>query len=313
MKRLLSLLLALMLGMFSYQVSAQQDNGNRMFGNGSVTTNPVVTTDEASNLMPDAATLNATITNPDNVNVTGMGFEWKRTLGGYYSPVTATGSGNTFSFTLNELTPNTGYVYKAFITFSGTTIYGGEVYFTTPEEGSQSCPAPTNLFVNAFSSSVLLFWQQEANTANEWEVHYRQITDPTWNIFNTTSTTITLEGLVPDVDYEAFVVAHCTNAQTSESSDTVTFHTVISGIQDYLEHNLILYPNPATDMVSVSTTDAAIQITGVEVYNVYGQLLDAIVSEENPMCINISGLADGMYFVRVKTDSGVVTKSFVKK
>ena len=158
-----------------------------------------------------------------------------------------------------------------------------------------------------------MFWQQEANTADEWEVHYRQTTDPTWIIFNTTSTTITLEALVPDADYEVFVVAHCTNALTSEPSNTVTFHTEICSIQDYLEHNLILYPNPATDMVSVSTTDANIRITGVEVYNVYGQLLNAMVPEENPMCINVCGLADGMYFVRVTTGSGVVTKSFVKK
>lgn len=313
MKRLLSLLLALTLGMFSYQVSAQQNDGNSMLANGSVTTNPVVTTDDASNLMPNAATLNATITNPDNVNVTGMGFEWKRTLGGFYSQVTATGSGNTFSFTLNELTPNTGYVYKAFITFSGTTIYGGEVYFMTPEEGSQNCPAPTNLIASPSSSSAVLFWQQEANTANEWEVRYRQATESDWSVYNTTSTTITLEDLVPDTDYEAYVVAHCTNSMTSEPSNTVTFHTEICGIQDYLEHNLTLYPNPAIDMVSVSTTDAAIRITGVEVYNVYGQLLNAIVSEESPMHINVCGLADGMYFVRVKTDSGVVTKSFVKK
>ena len=45
----------------------------------------------------------------------------------------------------------------------------------------------------------------------------------------------------------------------------------------------------------------------------YGQLLNAIVSEENPIRINVSGLADGMYFVRITTDSGVVTKSFVKR
>ncbi|MBR6334403.1 MAG: T9SS type A sorting domain-containing protein, partial [Bacteroidales bacterium] len=29
--------------------------------------------------------------------------------------------------------------------------------------------------------------------------------------------------------------------------------------------------------------------------------------------INVSGLADGMYYVRVTTDSGVVTKNFVKR
>ncbi len=218
MKRLLSLLLILMLGMFSYQVSAQQNDGNMMPGNGSVTTDPIVTTAPVSNLMPNSATLNATITNPDNVNITEMGFEWKQTFG-YFSSVQGTGNGNAFSATLNNLTPNTGYSYKAFITFNGTTLYGEEVYFTTSDVG----------------------------------------------------------------------------------------------VQVYLEQKLTLYPNPATELVSVATDDASIRITGVEVYNMYGQLLNAIVSEENPMRINVSGLADGMYFVRITTDSGVVTKSFVKR
>lgn len=218
MKRLLSLLLALTLGMFSYQVSAQQNDGNMTLGNGAVTTDPMVTTAPVSNLMPNSATLNATITNPDNVNITEMGFEWKQTFG-YNSSVPGTGNGNTFSATLNNLTPNTGYSYKAFITFDGTTLYGEEVYFTTSDVG----------------------------------------------------------------------------------------------VQVYLEQKLTLYPNPATELVSVATDDASIRITGVEVYNLYGQLLNAIVSEENPMRINVSGLADGMYFVRITTNSGVVTKSFVKR
>ncbi len=301
-----------MLGMFSYQVSAQQNDGNMMPGNGAVTTDPIVTTAPVSNLMPNSATLNATITNPDNVNITEMGFEWKQTFG-YFSPVQGTGNGNTFSATLNNLTPNTGYSYKAFITFNGTTLYGEEVYFTTPEEGSQNCPAPTNLIASPSASSVVLFWQQESNTANEWEVHYRMTTESTWSIFNTTSTTITLVDFISGADYEAFVVAHCANGQTSESSDTVTFHIMDLGIQDYLEQKLTLYPNPATELVSVATDDASIRILSVEVYNMYGQLLNAIVSEENPIRINVSGLADGMYFVRITTDSGVVTKSFVKR
>ncbi|MBO4751498.1 MAG: T9SS type A sorting domain-containing protein [Bacteroidales bacterium] len=219
MKRFLSLLLALMLGMFSYQVSAQQNDGNMMRSHGSVTTDPSVTTNDVTNLSLTSATLNATITNPDDVNITDMGFEWRKIMGGFNTVATGTGSGNTFSATLNDLTPDAGYVYKAFITFDGTTKYGEEVYFTTTDVG----------------------------------------------------------------------------------------------VQDYLEQKLTLYPNPVTDMVSVTTDDANIQITGVEIYNAYGQLVNTVAFTENPLCINVSGMADGMYFVRVKTDSGVVTKSFVKK
>jgi hypothetical protein len=46
---------------------------------------------------------------------------------------------------------------------------------------------------------------------------------------------------------------------------------------------------------------------------VYGKLISNVNVVENPTRINVSGLANGMYFVRVTTESGVVTKSFVKK
>ena len=63
----------------------------------------------------------------------------------------------------------------------------------------------------------------------------------------------------------------------------------------------------------VSVSDASIRITGVEVYNVYGQLVNMLVVAENPLQISISGLSDGMYFVRVMTEDGIVTKNFVKR
>ena len=51
----------------------------------------------------------------------------------------------------------------------------------------------------------------------------------------------------------------------------------------------------------------------VEVYDVYGKLLQTVEMSSEITTLNVSGLADGMYFVRVTTDRGVVTKTFVKK
>ena len=60
-----------------------------------------------------------------------------------------------------------------------------------------------------------------------------------------------------------------------------------------------------------------VQCAGIEVIDVYGKVVRTVVET---MCtsslqtrINVSGLAAGMYFVRVTTDRGVVTKPFVKK
>ncbi len=54
-------------------------------------------------------------------------------------------------------------------------------------------------------------------------------------------------------------------------------------------------------------------VQGVEVFDVYGKLITTVNAIDNPTRINVAGLADGMYFVRVTTEKGVVTKSFVKR
>ena len=58
-----------------------------------------------------------------------------------------------------------------------------------------------------------------------------------------------------------------------------------------------------------------IQLEGIEVIDVYGKVVRTIVGANNysPIRINVNGLANGMYFVRVTTDEGTVTKPFVKK
>ena len=221
---------------------------------------------------------------------------------------------NATSYTMTGLTPNTAYQVRvqANCGAGNTSDWTTAVSFTTNQE-QQTCPAPTNLTATVDHTDVTLTWQQEANTANEWQVNYRISTESTWSTATATSTTYTLTDLTANAQYVANVVAHCTNGLTSDESNTVTFETNNIGVEDYLNKAVTLYPNPATEMVSVAVSDANIMITGVEVYNVYGQLINTIVSTENPLRINVSGLADGMYYVRVTTDNGVVTKNFVKR
>ena len=61
-----------------------------------------------------------------------------------------------------------------------------------------------------------------------------------------------------------------------------------------------------------------VQCSGIEVIDVYGKIITTvgtrfIASAQSPVQINVSGLAAGMYFVRVTTDKGTVTKPFVKR
>ena len=101
-----------------------------------------VTTSSTTNITSTSATLNGTVFNPDNVDITAQGFEWKAADGGTYALVNATGE--TMSYNLAGLTSNTGYTYRAFVTTAEGSVYGDEVYFTTLTSGAvvdaKSCP-----------------------------------------------------------------------------------------------------------------------------------------------------------------------------
>ena len=109
---------------FGYSVRCVRD-----YGEGSPVSDPTVTTDSATAVDRTTATLNGTILNPDNVNLTAKGFEWKPSSATEYTPVTVTGDGLTYDLT--GLTAGTSYTYRAFISSSIGTVYGEIISFTT--------------------------------------------------------------------------------------------------------------------------------------------------------------------------------------
>ena len=79
--------------------------------------------------------------------------------------------------------------------------------------------------------------------------------------------------------------------------------------------DIVVYPNPTRDFINVQCTMNNVQCSGIEVIDVYGKVVRTVVGANNdtPPQINVSDLAAGMYFVRVTTEEGAVTKAFVKR
>ncbi len=278
-------------------------------GSGPVITDPTVATNAAENITPTSATLKATVTNPDNVTITTKGFEWKATTGGTYTQVTATSATSGYSYDLTGLTPSTGYTYRAFITFNGQTVYGSEMTFTTAEQGQEPCDVPTGLTASDIQGeSVTITWNNDANV-NSWNIQYRpmggQLSTAT---SNTNSYTIT--GLTGGTTYQIQVQANCGDGNLSDWSSAINVTT--TGIANWLENSVTLFPNPAKEYVDIRI-DGDLNVTMMEVYDVYGKLINTVNVIDNPTRINVSSLANGMYFVRVTTEMGAVTKTFVKK
>ncbi len=272
---------------------------------------PTVATNAADNLAADGATLHATITNPDNVTITAKGFEWKATTGGTYTQIAGTGTGNTFSADLTGLGANTSYTFKAFITYNGTIVYGNELTFTTLSQGSEPCDVPTGLHSTTVENeTITIAWDANADV-NSWNIQYRPVGGSLGSATsNTNSYTIT--GLTGHTNYEIQVQANCGDGNVSDWSSTITVQTTNVGIENWLENNVTLFPNPAREYIDIRV-DGDLNVTMMEVYDVYGKLINTVNDIDNPTRINVSGLADGVYFVRVTTEKGVVTKSFVKR
>ena len=71
--------------------------------------------------------------------------------------------------------------------------------------------------------------------------------------------------------------------------------------------NLLVYPNPAKDVVKVKSSD---KILSIEILNTQGQVIS---SSQDSNSVELSNVAKGMYLLRITTDEGIQTKRIIKE
>ncbi len=81
----------------------------------------------------------------------------------------------------------------------------------------------------------------------------------------------------------------------------------VSGVEDQ-ELNFALYPNPAEDLLSI---EIAGQIDRTEVIDMLGNVIS--IDETGQYKLDLSALNNGVYLIKVQTESGVGVRKFVKK
>lgn len=83
-----------------------------------------------------------------------------------------------------------------------------------------------------------------------------------------------------------------------------------AGIKDFSADTVKVYPNPASDIVKISSLNP---LQSIAIYDIRGRELlvqpaDAITAE-----LNIGSQPTGIYIIKIKTDAGTVTQKLVKK
>jgi photosystem II stability/assembly factor-like uncharacterized protein len=86
------------------------------------------------------------------------------------------------------------------------------------------------------------------------------------------------------------------------------------GIDNFLiQDSVNLFPNPATSELTISVSVPT--LASVSVYNLLGKLMinekDVLLS--NSYTLSVSSLASGVYFIRINSEKGRVTKKFIKE
>ena len=83
-------------------------------------------------------------------------------------------------------------------------------------------------------------------------------------------------------------------------------------INEYTHNtNINIYPNPTNDKLYIK---AETEIEDVVVYDIYGRhLVTETPSLQDNVAINVENLKSGIYFVKINTNEGNITKRFVKE
>jgi len=73
-----------------------------------------------------------------------------------------------------------------------------------------------------------------------------------------------------------------------------------------------LFPNPTMKDINIFSPDA--YLLNLEVFDLMGRKISQKIEEtKNTYTLNLSGLKTGVYFIKIDTDKGSVTKKIIKK
>ena len=173
------------------------------------------------------------------------------------------------------------------------------------------CSKPTNTSViNITSVAAKLKWGAVAG-AISYKQKFRAVNTLTWTYKTSTSANKQLTGLVPGTTYEWAVQAKCSSNPVvwGNYSTKKTFTTLSARDEQEADapeadlHDLVIFPNPAHDVLNLSLVADLDEMVSMVVYNAIGQVVitrrfqvsDGMLDEQ----LDVSGLKNGIYLIAV--------------
>ena len=172
---------------------------------------------------------------------------------------------------------------------------------------------PTNLrideAVNALGVYTPIMWDMPVmNDFDHFNLYFVDYPNNPVEVFGTQ--------WIFEVDDEEEVSVYVTTVdqagQESVPSETLTFYPGTEGVNETAQQVLSLYPNPTKGMLNL---DANLEgRTEVKILDLNGRTVKHFATNGlNEMCINVSDLQSGVYFIRVSNETTTAIGKFVVK
>ena len=180
------------------------------------------------------------------------------------------------------VTPLIGH--EVSLTLSGDSFASALESVVTNNQYSKFIPSSTkDLSYNVYFKPEGGSFSPIANTVDTFYTHEEPIIG--WNYYYVTSL---LDG----------------DESVPSNEDSV----LITRIEENIFNNTLVYPNPATDMVNIKSD---FEINSVMVYNYAGQIVANEQVNSKFYQINTSQYNAGIYFFRIETDEGTISKRII--
>ena len=261
--------------------------------------------------------------------VSGLIPENDDVIKGRYGFTTYIAGANIWYGTLNTFEPGQGYMYKSNSSTAKTLIFNTG----RAEEETANITTENNIFVPndaEFADNMLI----TAVIDMDGEELYSDDYELAAFVNDECRGSVRLMYVEPLNRYMAFltvfgesnedlyfVVTDGTDAKWSNDmmvysadaivgilSEPATIHFGTTGLNDNVQVNAMVYPNPSNDVFNVKCEG----MQKLEVINIYGQVVVSKEVNANNSQIDLGDKAAGAYMLRIITNNGVVAKNLVK-
>ena len=222
------------------------------------------------------------------------------------------GTVNITDYTVLGLTPNTTYFFNVVVADQA----GNKAAYNPKELTTQNEPKVVSVTISPKTATVS---QGETKQFSATVVAIGGADEEViWSVTEFTSalTTINQDGLlfVGSNEIAKTIIVKAVSRFDPTVFDEVEITIGNVGIASAeLSNQITVYPNPTSDVLRV--TSEGLQVISVEVFDMMGKKQKSRKAEEQngEMVLDVSDFPAGVYFLRISTEKGVVTKKVIKQ